>query len=107
MNGKKALSIEKYAKKNKLSYIRFDCRGHGKSYGSFEDFTISDWKDDLICIIDQLTKGPQILIGSSMGGWLMNLAARIRPRKVVGLIGLAATADFASDLFKNLNKKIK
>ena len=68
MEGKKAIFIEKYAKINKLSFIRFDCRGHGKSSGNFEDFTISDWKKDLFDIIDNLTKGPQILIGSSMGG---------------------------------------
>ena len=69
MNGLKAQSIEKYAKKNRLSFIRFDCRGHGKSYGKFEDFTISEWKEDVINIIDNLTAGPQILVGSSMGGW--------------------------------------
>ena len=51
MNGLKALSIEKYAKKSKLSFIRFDCRGHGKSDGKFEDFTISDWKEDLNYIL--------------------------------------------------------
>jgi len=107
MNGLKALSIEKYAKKNKLSFIRFDCRGNGKSEGKFEDFTISDWKKDLIYIIDALTKGPQILIGSSLGGWLMILAAKARPKKIAGLIGLAATTDFGKNFYNNLNKKNK
>ena len=82
MNGLKALSIEKYAKKNKLSFVRFDFRGNGKSDGKFENFTISEWKEDLIYIIDSLTKGPQILIGSSLGGWLMTLAAKARPKKI-------------------------
>ena len=54
MNGKKALIVEKYAKKHNLAFIRFDCRGHGKSYGNFEDFTISDWKQDLINLSTQL-----------------------------------------------------
>ena len=54
MEGLKAKSIEKYAKKNKLSFLRFDCRGHGKSHGNFEDFTISDWKNDLIDMIDNI-----------------------------------------------------
>ena len=107
MNGKKALSIEKYAKKNKLSFIRFDCRGNGKSDGKFEDFTISDWKEDLVYIIDELTKGPQILIGSSLGGWLMTLAAKARPKKIAGLIGLSTATDFGKNFYNNLSKKNK
>ena len=107
MNGKKALSIEKYAKKNKLSFIRFDCRGNGKSDGKFEDFTISDWKEDLLYIIDELTKSPQILIGSSMGGWIMTLVAKARPKKIAGLIGLSATTDFGKNFYNNLSKKNK
>ena len=78
MQGLKALCIEKYARKNNIAFLRFDCRGHGKSFGNFEDFTISDWRHDLLDIIDNLTSGPQILIGSSMGGWLMMLATRSR-----------------------------
>tara|TARA_B100000676_G_C18004063_1_gene802648 strand:- start:905 stop:1540 length:636 start_codon:yes stop_codon:yes gene_type:complete len=104
MNGKKALAAEKYARKNNLNFIRFDCRGHGKSDGKFEDYTIADWKNDLIEIIDNLTRGPQILVGSSMGGWLMLLAAKARPSRIKGMIGLAAAADFGNDLYKNLSK---
>ena len=107
MNGLKALSIEKYAKKNNLAFICFDCRGHGKSDGEFQDFTISDWKEDVINIIDNCTKGPQILIGSSMGGWLMVLVSKMRSKKIVGLIGLAAAVDFGNELYKNLTKKNK
>ena len=107
MSGLKAITIEKYAKKNNYSFIRFDCRGHGKSSGKFEDFTISDWKEDLLTIIDNLTNGPQILIGSSMGGWLMTLAAKARPKRICGLIGLATAADFGKDLHKNLSPKNK
>ena len=107
MNGGKALAIEQYAKKNKLNFIRFDCRGHGSSEGKFEDFTISDWRKDLLDIIDNVAKGPQILIGSSMGGWLMMLAAKARPQRIKGLIGLAAAPDFGKDLYNGLNKKNK
>ena len=107
MNGGKALEIEQYAKKNKLNFIRFDCRGHGSSEGKFEDFTISDWRKDLLDIIDNVAKGPQILIGSSMGGWLMMLAAKARPQRIKGLIGLAAAPDFGKDLYNGLNKKNK
>ena len=107
MNGAKALTVEKYARKNNLNFIRFDCRGHGKSHGKFEEFTISDWRKDLLDIIDNIAKGPQILIGSSMGGWLMMLAAKARPQRIKGMIGLAAAPDFGKDLYNNLNKKNK
>ena len=107
MNGAKAITVEKYAKKNNLNFIRFDCRGHGKSEGKFEDFTISDWRKDLLDIIDNIAKGPQILIGSSMGGWLMMLAAKSRPKRIKGMIGLAAAPDFGKDLYNSLNKKNK
>ena len=107
MNGAKALTVERYARKNKLNFIRFDCRGHGKSEGKFEEFTISDWRKDLLDIIDHVAKGPQILIGSSMGGWLMMLAAKARPQRIKGMIGLAAAPDFGKDLYNALNKKNK
>ena len=107
MNGKKAITVEKYARTHKLNFVRFDCRGHGNSYGKFEDFTISDWKKDLINIIDNLTTGPQILIGSSMGGWVMMLAARVRPLRIKGMIGLAAAPDFGDNLYNNLTIKNK
>jgi pimeloyl-ACP methyl ester carboxylesterase len=107
MNGIKAQNIKKYAIKNKLSFIRFDCRGHGKSFGKFEDFTITDWKNDLLYVLDKLTTGPQILIGSSMGGWLMILAYKMRKKRIAALIGLAAATDFGKILYKNLTQKNK
>ena len=107
MNGEKALTVEKYARKHKMNFVRFDCRGHGNSDGKFEDFTISDWKKDLVNVIDNLTRGPQILIGSSMGGWVMMLAARARPSRIKGMIGLAAAPDFSDNLYKNLSIKNK
>ena len=107
MSGQKALSIERFARKNKLKFISFECRGHGKSSGKFEDFTISDWKKDLLDIIDNIAKGPQILIGSSMGGWLMFLAAKKRPSKIIGMIGLAAAPDYINEFYKNLTNKKK
>ena len=107
MNGKKALTVEKYARKHKLNFVRFDCRGHGNSDGKFEDFTISDWKKDLLNVIDNLTRGPQILIESSIGGWLMMLVARVRPTRIKGMIGLAAAPDFGDNLYNNLTIKNK
>ena len=105
MQGLKALRIEKYAKKNKLSFLRFDCRGHGKSFSNFEDFNITDWKKDLIDLLDNITKGPQIIVGSSMGGWLMILAAKARKKRIFGLLGLATATDFGDNLYSDLSKK--
>ena len=107
MEGKKALSIQKYARKKGLSFLRFDCRGHGKSYGDFQNFTILDWKNDLLDMIDNITKGPQILIGSSLGGWLMILAAKSRKSKIAGLIGLAPAPDATIYLMDELPRKVR
>ena len=107
MTGEKALQIEKFAKQKKISFLKFDCRGHGKSHGKLEDFVITDWKNDLLYMIDNLTRGQQVLIGSSMGGWLMMLAAKLRNSRIKGLIGLASAPDFTPSLYKNLPKKNK
>ena len=107
MEGKKALSIEKYTRKKGLSFLRFDCRGHGKSYGNFQNFTIVDWKNDLLDMIDNITKGPQILIGSSFGGWLMMLATKSRKSKIVGLIGLAPATDATMWMLNEFPKKVR
>ena len=107
MEGTKSLSIEKYSQKKGLSFLRFDCRGHGKSYGDFHNFTIKDWKNDLIEMIDKKTKGPQILIGSSLGAWIMMLATKHRKPRIAGLIGLAPAPDATKYLMNELPKKFK
>jgi pimeloyl-ACP methyl ester carboxylesterase len=99
MNGTKAQAIAEYAEKNDYDFIRFDYFGHGNSSGEFIDGTIGLWLQNTLKIIDELTKDqPQILIGSSMGGWIMLLAALARPERIAGLIGLAAAPDFTEEL---------
>ena len=99
MNGTKAQAISEYTKKNDYDFIRFDYFGHGQSSGEFIDGTIELWTNSALEIIDNLTDDkPQILIGSSMGGWIMLLAALARPKKIAKLIGLAAAPDFTEDL---------
>ena len=98
MTGVKAIALEKFARANKLDFIRFDYRGHGKSSGKFEDFCISDWRDDALNVLDKLAKGPQILVGSSMGGWVMLLAALKMPKRICALMGIAAAPDFTEYL---------
>ena len=106
MTGIKARALEHLCEKTGHSFIRFDYRGHGSSSGSFEQSTISTWKSDALAIIDSLTDGPQILVGSSMGGWIMLLAALARKSIVAGLVGIATATDFTQRLLDHeLNKK--
>lgn len=96
MDGGKAETLESFLVARGQSYVRFDCSGHGQSSGKFEDTTIADWADDALLVIDQLTEGPQIVVGSSMGGWLMLLAGIARPERVTSLVGIAAAPDFTA-----------
>jgi pimeloyl-ACP methyl ester carboxylesterase len=98
MNGTKATALEKFCIDKTYSFIRFDYIGHGQSSGKFTDGTISIWKDNILSIMDNLSRGPLILIGSSMGGWLMLLAALERSDRIVGLIGVASAPDFTENL---------
>lgn len=104
MLGSKALFLEQEARKRGQGYLRFDYRGHGQSEGRFEACTISDWRQDTLDMIDQVTQnssnqGPVILVGSSMGGWIALLAALARPERVLGLQLIAPAPDFTRDLF--------
>ena len=98
MTGAKALSLQDFCRGEARAFTRFDYTGHGSSSGDFEGGTIGVWADDAVAIIDQVTEGPQILAGSSMGGWIMVLAALARPERVKGLVGIAAGPDFTEDL---------
>jgi pimeloyl-ACP methyl ester carboxylesterase len=94
MTGDKAVALEGWARTRGRACLRFDYAGCGESEGNFEDGTVEGWRDDAIDLIDALTQGPQILVGSSMGGWIMLLAALARPDRVQGLVGIAAAPDF-------------
>ena len=73
---------------------------HGASSGRFEDGTIGRWADDALAVLDALTEGPQVLVGSSMGAWLAVLVARARPGRVAGIVTVAAAPDFTEDLIR-------
>lgn len=94
MQGSKALAIEEWAKANGRAMLRLDYVGCGESDGAFEEQTLASWRDDVLLAIDSLTEGPLLLVGSSMGGWLMLLAARERAHRIAGLVGIAAAPDF-------------
>ena len=94
MDGGKAERLHAFCASRDQSFLRLDCRGHGQSSGRFEDTVLSDWADDALLALKTLTKGPQIVVGSSMGGWLMLLTALAAPERVTGLVGIAAAPDF-------------
>lgn len=97
MEGAKALWLERHCRQQGRGFVRFDYRGHGRSDGRFEDHTLSDWLADTLAVLDRAVVGPALLVGSSMGGWLMLLAALARPERVVGLVGIAAAPDFTEE----------
>ncbi len=94
MTGGKAAALDAYAGSTGRAMLRFDYAGCGESEGVFEEQTLTGWRDDVVLMIDRLTQGPVTLIGSSMGGWLMLLAALSRPMRVKALVGIAAAPDF-------------
>ncbi len=108
MEGGKALALEAWCRDEGRGFLRFDYTGHGLSSGSFEDGTIGQWADDAVFAIEALTAGPLVLVGSSMGGWIMMLAARalaerngphrVATHRVAGLVGVAPAPDFTEDL---------
>jgi len=102
MQGTKALALEQWALQEGQQFTRFDYFGHGDSSGSLEQGCIGRWRDDTLAVLDRVTSGKQLMVGSSMGGWLMLLVAQARPDRVCGLLGLAAAPDFTARLKANL-----
>ncbi|WP_417807869.1 alpha/beta hydrolase [Thioclava sp.] len=97
MEGTKALALEDWARAQGRAFLRFDYSGHGVSAGAFDEGAIGDWYEDARDVIMALTEGPQILVGSSMGGWISLLMAREHPEKLAGLVTIAAAPDFTED----------
>jgi len=98
MSGAKAMVVEAFCVEHGLACLRLDYSGHGASGGAFIDGTVGRWTEDALTLIDRLTTGPLVLVGSSMGGWIALLAALARPARIAGLIGIAAAPDFTEDL---------
>ena len=103
MDGGKAERLYEFCAERGQAYVRFDCRGHGKSSSKFEDTILSDWASDAQLVIERLTEGPQIIVGSRMGGWLMLLTALALPNRVSGLVGIAAAPDFTHGFYDGLS----
>jgi len=94
MEGTKALALDAFARQRSLAMLRFDYSGTGSSEGEFEDSTLGGWLDEALFMLDNLTEGPIVLAGSSMGGWIGLHVALRRPERIAALIGIAAAPDF-------------
>lgn len=97
MTGTKAAFLDAWARARGQAYLRFDYTGHGASSGEFRDGAIGDWARDAQDMVAALTEGPQVLVGSSMGGWIALLLAQRMPGRIAGLVGIAAAPDFTED----------
>ncbi len=97
MTGTKAQFLQDWAQMQGRAFLRFDYSGHGQSTGAFEDGCIGDWAEDALAVINTLTEGPQVLVGSSMGGWISLLVARAIPERISGMVGIAPAPDFTED----------
>lgn len=98
MLGEKATTLHQHVAGAGRGFVRFDYLGHGESGGRFEDGTIGRWRSDALAVLDNLTDGPLLVVGSSMGGWMALLAALARPERVRALVLLAPAPDFTDKL---------
>ena len=94
MEGAKALALDAFAGARGIAMLRLDYSGTGSSEGRFEDGTLERWLQEALAAVDQLTSGPLIVIGSSMGGWIALHLALARADRVQALVGIAAAPDF-------------
>jgi pimeloyl-ACP methyl ester carboxylesterase len=98
MDGTKAEALHAWTQAEGYGFIRFDYRGHGLSDVAFEACTIDMWRDDALEVLNQLTTGPLVLVGSSMGGWMALLCQRHLPDRIAGLCLIAPAPDFTETL---------
>ena len=107
MRGTKALALDAWAAEHGRACIRFDYSGHGESGGAFIDGTIGRWLEEAVAVFDQFARGPQVVIGSSMGGWMALLLTRALAQRaakqavIAGLVLIAPAPDFTEQLMWN------
>jgi len=101
MTGSKAEHLSEHCVRRGQAFLRLDYSGHGQSAGNFSDGSIGRWAEDAQSIIEYVNRSPCVLVGSSMGAWIMLVLAKKMRRRVKGLIGIAAAPDFTKDLIWN------
>lgn len=104
MEGTKAVALDAFAERHGVAMLRFDYSGTGSSGGRFEDGTLALWLEESLAAIDQLTQGPLIIVGSSMGGWIALHLALLRPDRAAALVGIALAPDFTEWGFSDQQK---
>jgi pimeloyl-ACP methyl ester carboxylesterase len=104
MEGGKACALDAWAEREGRAMLRFDYAGCGASGGKFEEQSLGNWRNDALAMLDEVVEGPVVLVGSSMGGWLMLLVALARPERVAALVGIAAAPDFTGWGFSDEEK---
>ncbi len=117
MGGTKAVALDAWAAKQDRACVRFDYSGHGESGGDFKDGTIGRWHEESLAVFDAFCEGPQVIVGSSMGGWMALLLARALAKRqkkddakatLAGLVLIAPAPDFTEELmWKNFSPEIK
>jgi pimeloyl-ACP methyl ester carboxylesterase len=113
MKGTKAVALDAWAAEHGRACVRFDYSGHGESEGKFVDGTIGRWLEDSLAVFEQFCRGPQVVIGSSMGGWMALLLARAvakraRNAPIAGLVLIAPAPDFTEELmWKGFSPEIR
>lgn len=100
MTGTKAQILADAAAARGWSFVRFDYFAHGASSGRWEEATIGRWRADALAVVDELTDGPLVLVGSSMGGWIAGLIALARPERLHALVLVAPAPDFTERLMR-------
>ncbi len=98
MAGTKAMALDEFCAARGQAMLRLDYSGHGASGGAFADGTIGHWMSDALAVIDGVSSGPLLLVGSSMGGWIGLHVALARPDRIFALVGIAAAPDFTESL---------
>jgi pimeloyl-ACP methyl ester carboxylesterase len=116
MGGTKAMALDRWASEHERACLRFDYSGHGESGGTFTDGTIGRWLEESVAVFDACCEGPQVLVGSSMGGWIALLLARELRRRaspspaaaLAALVLIAPAVDFTEELmWKRFPEAIK
>ena len=107
MDEKKARAVEAHCRSRGTAFVRFDLSGHGASSGDLKGSDMSMWLEDLTAVLASLTTGPQVLVGSDVGGWLMFLVTMRNPDRVAGLVGVSVAPDFTQELWKGLDKETR
>jgi pimeloyl-ACP methyl ester carboxylesterase len=98
MAGTKAEALADWAQANGRAYLRFDYFAHGESSGDIRKGVITRWRADALAVLDELTEGPLVLVGSSMGGWIACLAALVRSERLHAMVLVAPAPDFTEKL---------